>query len=310
MEYHRFITEAGRDLTAADRMDVFGGGTDPAGLGTLGAPVNPAHVFEYLGENLPAFGNPQDVVGAGAQSWEPGFENVYSGKYITEEQSRLAPNTTTITIADSTPVVMRPDELTSVKNNAQIMREKTVKSVRTYRANPSADVLAQRVNADAEARNIQDQAVSLVYESQMDVIRAKHLGAQSRGAALRGEHIGAMTVSSTTFQTPTILKSPTTTATKPSVFQRMGKSLKMPVSSSPAVDSGPQMLPSSNSSTVQSEESSNVDQGYSEMVVSAPYEGEYETGTYTDSSLEPTKIVMILGGVAVAAAAAYFLMRK
>jgi len=35
MEYHRFITDPSRTLSAADRMDVFGGGTDPAGLGTL-----------------------------------------------------------------------------------------------------------------------------------------------------------------------------------------------------------------------------------------------------------------------------------
>jgi hypothetical protein len=311
MEYHRFITNPDRNLGAADRMDVFGGGTDPAGLGTLGAPVNPAHVFEYLGENLPAFGNPQDVVGAGAQSWEPGFENVYAGKYITEEQSRLSPNTTTVTIADPTPVVMRPDELTSVKNNAQIMREQTAKSVRTYRANPSADVLAYRVSADAEARNVQDQAVSLAYESQMDVIRAKHLGAHARGVTFRGENIGAMTpitgpqLSAQTRPSganPPLLTrikmafSPAMSQVSPSAEPPSNLPVMTMANSSPAAQSG--TLPMFE-----------IGGGSASTPATNVYE-DSEMGTYMDSSLEPTKVAMILGGVAVAAAAAYFLMRK
>jgi hypothetical protein len=33
-------------------------------------------------------------------------------------------------------------------------------------------------------------------------------------------------------------------------------------------------------------------------------------GTYVDTKFEPTKVALILGGVAIAAVAAYFFMRK
>lgn len=297
MEYHRFITDASRSLSAADRMDVFGGGTDPAGLGTLGAPVNPAHVFEYLGENLPAFGNPAEAVGRGAQLWTRGVQDIYGGKYITETQSRLSPNTKTITVEDAQPLVMRPDELTEIKNNTQIMREMTsnIGSVRMFDARPNANVLANQVSADAEARNVQDQAVSLVYESQMDAIRATHLGAKARGAALRGENIVALKPSTTV----SAIKKP---GLKVATAKITAATPKAPMkfyanggSSTPAV-------------TTTSEDMSLVSMPSTSDGVLVADGASMET--YVDSRFEPTKVALILGGVAIAAVAAYFFMRK
>lgn len=297
MEYHRFITDASRSLSAADRMDVFGGGTDPAGLGTLGAPVNPAHVFEYLGENLPAFGNPAEAVGRGAQLWTRGVQDIYGGKYITETQSRLSPNTKTITVEDAQPLVMRPDELTEIKNNTQIMREMTsnIGSMRMFAARPNANVLATQVSADAEARNVQDQAVSLVYESQMDAIRATHLGAKARGAALRGENIVALKPSTTV----SAIKKP---GLKVATAKITASTPKAPMkfyanggSSTPAV-------------TTTSEDMSLVSMPSTSDGVLVADGASMET--YVDSRFEPTKVALILGGVAIAAVAAYFFMRK
>lgn len=297
MEYHRFITDPSRTLSAADRMDVFGGGMDPAGLGTLGAPVNPAHVFEYLGENLPAFGNPAEAVGRGAQLWTRGVQDIYGGKYITETQSRLSPNTKTITVEDAQPLVMRPDELTEIKNNTQIMREMTsnIGSVRMFDARPNANVLANQVSADAEARNVQDQAVSLVYESQMDAIRATHLGAKARGAALRGENIVALRPSTmvSAIKKPglkvTTARVTASTPKAPMTFYANGGS------STPAV-------------TTTSEDMSLVSMPSTSDGVLVADGASMET--YVDSRFEPTKVAMILGGVAIAAVAAYFFMRK
>jgi len=306
MEYHRFITDPSRTLSAADRMDVFGGGMDPAGLGTLGAPVNPAHVFEYLGENLPPSGNPKDFIGRGGSRWSQGAQDVYGGRYITETQSRFSPNTKTITTEDARPVVMRPDELTEIKNNSQIVREMTqnIGSVRMFAARPNANVLAEQVSADAEARNVQDQAVALVYESQMDAIRASHLGARARGAALRGETIGAlkpvmpvvqarkpMLMSAVRMQAP-VLKTmvtlyPTGVASSPPA----GSSDPAPVSFTTGENMSLATFPTTSNGSFSAEEA-----GMGE--------------TYVDTRFEPTKVALILGGVAVAAVAAYFFMRK
>jgi hypothetical protein len=278
-------------------MDVFGGGTDPVGLGTLGAPVNPAHVFEYLGENLPAFGNPKEFISRGGQRWSQEAQNVYGGKYITETQNRFSPNTRTITIEDAKPLVMRPDELTEVKNNTQLVREMTqnIGSVRMFAARPNANVLANQVSADAEARNTQDQAVSLVYESQMDAIRATHLGAKSRGAALRGETIGALGPMNTVslarkpmLSTSTVRMQAPAPKTQVTLYPVVG------ASSSPGLSTGETMslvsFPTTSNGSFSAEE--------------------VGMGTYVDTKFEPTKVALILGGVAIAAVAAYFFMRK
>jgi hypothetical protein len=308
MDYHRFITDPSRTLSAADRMDVFGGGMDPAGLGTLGAPVNPAHVFEYLGENLPPSGNPKDFIGRGGARWARGAQDVYGGKYITETQSRFSPNTKTITVEDAQPVVMRPDELTEIKNNSQIVREMTqnIGSVRMFPARPNANHLAEQVSADAEARNTQDQAVALVYESQMDAIRASHLGARARGAALRGETIGAMSSAMPLVQarkpmlsTSTVRMQAPAPKTMVTLYPVVGKASSPPAGSSDPVPvsftTGENMslatFPTTSNGSFSAEEA-----GMGE--------------TYVDTRFEPTKVAMILGGVAVAAVAAYFLMRK
>jgi hypothetical protein len=289
-------------------MDVFGGGMDPAGLGTLGAPVNPAHVFEYLGENLPPSGNPKDFIGRGGARWARGAQDVYGGKYITETQSRFSPNTKTITVEDAQPVVMRPDELTEIKNNSQIVREMTqnIGSVRMFPARPNANHLAEQVSADAEARNTQDQAVALVYESQMDAIRASHLGARARGAALRGETIGAMSSAMPLVQarkpmlsTSTVRMQAPAPKTMVTLYPVVGKASSPPAGSSDPVPvsftTGENMslatFPTTSNGSFSAEEA-----GMGE--------------TYVDTRFEPTKVAMILGGVAVAAVAAYFLMRK
>jgi hypothetical protein len=308
MEYHRFITDPSRTLSAADRMDVFGGGMDPAGLGTLGAPVNPAHVFEYLGENLPPSGNPKDFIGRGGARWARGAQDVYGGKYITETQNRFSPNTKTITVEDAQPVVMRPDELTEIKNNSQIVREMTqnIGSVRMFPARPNANHLAEQVSADAEARNTQDQAVALVYESQMDAIRASHLGARARGAALRGETIGAMSSAMPLVQarkpilsTNTVRMQAPAPKTMVTLYPVVGKASSPPAGSS---DPAPvSFTTGENMSLATFPTTSNGS-------FSAEEAGMGET--YVDTRFEPTKVAMILGGVAVAAVAAYFLMRK
>lgn len=293
--YHPYITGARRETTAADRLDVFGPGTDPAGLGTLGAPVNTAHVFEYLGENLPPFGNPQDVVGAGASSWEQGMENVYGGKYITEEQDRFSPNTKTITISDPTPVIAGIDELTVVKNNAQIQAEKMHRTARSYVVPPKADVLASRVNADAEMRNLQNEAVALVYESQMDAIRAQHLGAQARGAAMRGEKIGAM------------VNRPTTMVQRVALKPMVTSKVTLPATST----SKPTVMvpPSSTTTAAQQTESTSV--SYEpEFAMGEPVSDAPITETYVDTRFEPTKVALVLGAVAAVAVGAFFFMRK
>jgi hypothetical protein len=286
-------------------MDVFGGGMDPAGLGTLGAPVNPAHVFEYLGENLPPSGNPKEIIGRGGDRWSRGAQDIYGGKYITETQDRLSPNTKTITVEDAKPVVMRPDELTEIKNNSQIVREMTqnIGSVRMFAARPNANVLAEQVSADAEARNVQDQAVALVYESQMDAIRATHLGARARGAALRGETIGALptvslnrkflpTTNTVRMQAPVLMKTmvtlyPAGKASSPPA----GSSDPAPVSFTTGENMSLATFPTTSNGSFSAEEA-----GMGE--------------TYVDTRFEPTKIALILGGVAVAALAAYFFMRQ
>jgi hypothetical protein len=295
MEYHRFITDPSRTLSAEDRMDVFGGGTDPAGLGTLGAPVNPAHVFEYLGENLPAFGNPKEFISRGGQRWSQEAQDVYGGRYITETQNRFSPNTRTITIEDAKPVVMRPDELTEVKNNTQLVREMTqnIGSVRMFAARPNANVLANQVSADAEARNTQDQAVALVYESQMDAIRATHLGAKSRGAALRGETIGALGPNTVSLARKPMLSTSTVRMQAPAPKTQVTLYPVVGASSSPGLSTGETMslvsFPTTSNGSFSAEEAG--------------------MGTYVDTKFEPTKVALILGGVAIAAVAAYFFMR-
>jgi hypothetical protein len=307
MEYHRFITDPSRTLSAADRMDVFGGGMDPAGLGTLGAPVNPAHVFEYLGENLPPSGNPKDFIGRGGARWARGAQDVYGGRYITETQDRFSPNTKTITTEDAKPVVMRPDELTEIKNNSQIVREMTqnIGSVRMFAARPNANVLAEQVSADAESRNVQDQAVALVYESQMDAIRATHLGARARGAALRGETIGAMApLNTVSLARKPVLSTSTVRMQAPAPMTQVtlypvgrgssppaGSSDPAPVSFTTGENMSLATFPTTSNGSFSSEEA-----GMGE--------------TYVDTRFEPTKVALILGGVAAAAVAAYFLMRK
>jgi len=293
MNYHPYITGSNRVPSTSDRMNVFGPGTDPAGLGTLGAPVNTAHAFEYLGENLPPFGNPQEVVGRGARRWEQGFQDVYQGRFIEQEQDRLSPNTSTITLDDPEPLVSRPDEISEVKNNAQIAREMTQRSVRTYDAAPSADVLAHQVNADAEARNVQSQAVSMVYESQMDAIRAHHLGQHARGAALRGETIGAL---------PTVQTSPGYTMTqvtlnpqKTTLLSSYDVQIPETVVGSPQETSnGIQRMVSPTGGAIVSE--------------SDEWVPEFEQ-TYRDSYYDPTKIALVLGGLGAAALVAFMVLR-
>lgn len=307
MDYHRFITDPSRTLSAADRMDVFGGGMDPAGLGTLGAPVNPAHVFEYLGENLPPSGNPKDFIGRGGSRWARGAQDVYGGRYITETQDRFSPNTKTITTEDARPVVMRPDELTEIKNNSQIVREMTqnIGSVRMFPARPNANHLAEQVSADAESRNVQDQAVALVYESQMDAIRASHLGAKARGAALRGETIGAMApLNQVSLIRKPILSTNTVRMQAPAPKTMVTLYPAGKASSPPAGSSDPAPV----SFTIGENMSLATFPTTSNGSFSAEEAGMGET--YVDTRFEPTKVAMILGGVAVAAVAAYFLMRK
>lgn len=296
--YHPFITGANRTLRSARGVNVFGPGTDPAGLGTLGAPVNTAHVFDYLGENLPPFGNPQDIVGADSAGWEQGFEQVYGGKIVTAEQDRFNPNTTTYTISDANPVVSRPDELTVVRNNAQIMADMVKTSARTYRANPQADALAEQVNADAEMRNAQNEAVGLVYESQMDALRANHMAAKSRGSVLRGESIGAMVDRPTTKVSRLALKPMTTSKVT------LPATKSMPVISAPAAAS-PAASESSGADFLQ------VTMGGGETISEYPITDDGAAmATYVDTRFEPTKVALVLGGVAVAAVAAFFFMRR
>jgi hypothetical protein len=278
-------------------MDVFGPGTDPAGLGTLGAPVNSDHVFEHLGENLPPFGNPRAITREQGVSWSEGFQDRYSGKIVTSQRDRFSPNTTTITMTDPIPTVMR-DEISSVKNNAQIAREKTQRSVRTFAGNPSADALANQVNADAELRNLQQEAVGLVYESQMDALRATHAAARARGNGVR-ENIGAMIPP---FQAPTLTQTfqarpmvtkivqPVTQMRPPTIFNpfRKGGGSSAPIGEEAPVDE--------NGLVVSPQEDVLLEDGY--------------MATALDSKFDPTKIALILGGVAAAAAVAYFVMRK
>lgn len=303
--YHPYITGANRMLNEGKGLNVFGPGTDPAGLGTLGAPVNPAHLIDYLGENLPPFGNPNAIVGADANRWEEDFEDAYSGKIVTEERDRFSPNTTTYTISDANPFVSRPDELTEVKNNAQILAEKTQLSVRTYRANPQADALANQVSADAEMRNFQNDVVGLVYESQMDALRAKHLAARARGTALRGESIGALPVVSSnqvSFMAPSSLN----LRAKPTAQ----KQVMLPGTSPNNVISAPASAsPAGSMSTGSDMDFMSMTMGSSDD--QPIVDDSMLSDSYVDTRFEPTKVALVLGGVAVAAiAAALFLRRK
>jgi ABC-type sugar transport system ATPase subunit len=272
-------------------MDVFGPGTDPAGLGTLGAPVNSDHVFEYLGENLPPFGNPRAITREQGVSWSEGFQDRYSGKIVTSQRDRFSPNTTTITTIDPIPTVMR-DEISSVKNNAQIAREKTQRSVRTFAGNPSADALANQVNADAELRNLQQEAVGLVYESQMDALRATHAAARARGMGVR-ENIGAFTLPTKFISAAPLKLQPTTKMT----------SMPSSTTTKPYFPGGG----SSSTTTSSSEETGYTADPY--VPTTESYE-DYEMGTALDSAIDPTKIALLLGGVAAAAVVAFFVMRK
>lgn len=301
MTYHPYITGANRATGAADRMEVFGPGTDPAGLGTLGAPVNSDHVFEHLGENLPPFGNPRAITQAQGAEWSRGFQDRYSGKIVTETRDRFSPNTTTITTTDAIPLVMR-DEISSVKNNAQIAREKTQRSVRTFAGNPSADALSNQVSADAELRNLQQEAVALVYESQMDALRATHEAARARGQGIR-ENIGAITAP---FVAPRLPSQVTTF--KPVVFKPIVPviPLKPPVINHPF---SPSTKPPT-SDVVPGEEVVPEYPEYPEYEP-RPFDPDgYEMATALDSRFDPTKIALVLGGVAAAAAVAFFVMRK
>lgn len=305
MNYHPYITGSNRVPSTSDRMEVFGPGTDPAGLGTLGAPVNTAHVFEYLGENVPPFGNPQQFVGRGARQWEEGFQDVYQGRFVNREQDRLSPDTSTITLDDPTALISRPDELTEHKNNAQIARERTQQSVRTYDSAPSADVLANRVNADAEMRNLHSQAVSMAYESQMDAIRATHLGQKARGAALRGETIGMMS------------------SPAPATFSRITSRVNIPTGPTktvfspytpfvPASGFGAGVPTSStNSQTSSSGKMQMMSMGNEDLGDTIVYTEDVPdfAQTYQDSYYDPTKIALILGGLGIAAVAAFFVFR-
>ena len=297
MAYHPYITGANRATGAADRMEVFGPGTDPAGLGTLGAPVNSDHAFEHLGEDLPPFGNPRAITQSQGAEWSRGFQDRYSGKIVTETRDRFSPNTTTITTTDVIPLVMR-DEISSVKNNAQIAREKTQRSVRTFAGNPSADALANQVNADAELRNLQQEAVSLVYESQMDSLRATHAAARARGQGVR-EGIGAMVP-------PLVLPA------KGSSFVRMPVRTALPTGSN---SMWTPISPPKIRNPFASSKATTTDSMPGEIVV--PYDGNEvlveepgDMATALDSKIDPTKIALLLGGVAAAAVVAYFVTRK
>ena len=321
MDYSPFITNASRTVTAADRMEVFGAGTDPAGLGTLGAPVNPEHVFDYLGEDLPPFGSPQAVLGPQAVAWERGFEDAYGGKLITIEQDRFSPNTSKITLSDPEPLVMR-DEISGIKNNAQIMREKTARSVRYYPARPSADVLATQVNADQELRDLQAQAVALVYESQMDAIRATHAAAKSRGSALRGERLGALPVG---YVVP-----PKAPALKPAQVKALQKWLaavakaaqtakkkqgtkSMPIKPGTVTAAAQAATTGSSSSDV----GTPATDDYSEVIVEQTVADNMQLVPPTmgsessalDTRFDPSKIALILGGVGLAAVVGFFVFR-
>jgi len=296
-EYHPYILGANRATGAADRMDVFGPGTDPAGLGTLGAPVNSDHVFEHLGENLPPFGNPRAITREQGVSWSEGFQDRYSGKIVTSQRDRFSPNTTTITTTDPIPTVMR-DEISSVKNNAQIAREKTQRSVRTFAGNPSADALANQVNADAELRNLQQEAVGLVYESQMDALRATHAAARARGNGVR-ENIGAMIPP---FVAPVV-------GSKTMAFQPLTKTAATAMTKMPPGGTNifnPFRKSSGGSSTTPIGEDGPISPEQEDALVE---DGGY-MATALDSKFDPTKIALILGGVAVAGIAAYLVMRK
>jgi hypothetical protein len=294
MAYHPYITGANRATGAADRMEVFGPGTDPAGLGTLGAPVNSDHAFEHLGEDLPPFGNPRAITQAQGAEWSRGFQDRYSGKIVTETRDRFSPNTTTITTTDAIPLVMR-DEISSVKNNAQIAREKTQRSVRTFAGNPSADALANQVNADAELRNLQQEAVSLVYESQMDSLRATHAAARARGMGVR-ENIGAMLPP---FVAPVV-------GTRMMAF----KPVTQPMTKMPPVTVFNPFASNKGASTTATTEVpiGEDDPVYLEDKWLPPEPGDMATAL--DSKFDPSKIALILGGVAAAAAIAYFVTRK
>lgn len=323
MDYSPFITGPSRTITAADRMEVFGPGTDPAGLGTLGAPVNPEHVFDYLGEDLPPFGSPQAVLGPQADGWEKGFEDAYGGRLITVEQDRFSPNTSKITMTDPEPLTMR-DEISGIKNNAQIMREKTTRSVRYYPSSPSADVLANQVNADQELRDLQAQAVSLVYESQMDAIRATHEAAKSRGSALRGERIGALPV-----------VNPKVPVLKPAQIKLLAQLAKFAQAvnkknAAAAAGRPTATMISSAGVNISKGSTSSEDVGtptnsaggtvYPPMtpnqialILAAQKQAQAPTmgseSTALDSKFDPTKIALILGGVGIAAVVGFFVLR-
>jgi hypothetical protein len=236
-------------------------------------------------------------------SWSEGFQDRYSGKIVTSQRDRFSPNTMTITTTDPIPTVMR-DEISSVKNNAQIAREKTQRSVRTFAGNPSADALANQVNADAELRNLQQEAVGLVYESQMDALRATHAAARVRGNGVR-ENIGAMIPP---FVAPVV-------GSKTMAFQPLTKTAATAMTKMPPGGTNifnPFRKSSGGSSTTPIGEDAPVspEQEYTTgEAIFNPEDGGY-MATALDSKFDPTKIALILGGVAVAGIAAYLVMRK
>jgi hypothetical protein len=308
MEYHPYITEARRSTTAAERMEVFGAGTDPAGLGTLGAPVNADHVFEYLGENLPPFGNPRAIVDAGANSWENGFNQVYGGQILKQEApSRFHPNTKTYTVNEPMAVMGR-DEMNEVKNNSQILAEKreNIGSVRYFPMRQNANDLANKVSADAELRELQGQAVAMVHEAQMDAIRAGYSAAKARGAAIRG-NVGAMvppintpTVKMPLFATSTksiFAKTPTTPmAILPSRGNNFGTSTpRTPANPVTSTSSGAPVAASS----------------YDEVLVD---DGGYMAASYEEPVTSPVSPVsaagILLGVAAVAGIGLFLVLRK
>jgi hypothetical protein len=174
--------------------------------------------------------------------------------------------------------------------------------VRTFAGNPSADALANQVNADAELRNLQQEAVSLVYESQMDALRATHEAARSRGQGVR-EGIGAMIPplvapivgkQAVTFQP---MKPATNTMTK---MPPGGTNIFNPFASNKG-----------SSAATTNEEAFIGEDGpiYPEQEYVPLDENGYMASTL-DSKFDPSKLALILGGVAVAAAVAYFVTRK
>jgi hypothetical protein len=174
-----------------------------------------------------------------------------------------------------------------------------------FPARPNANYLAEQVSADAESRNVQDQAVALVYESQMDAIRASHLGAKARGAALRGETIGAMAPLN---QVSLIRKPVLSTNT----VRMQAPAPKTMVTLYPAGKASSPPAGSSDPAPVSFTTGENMSLATFPTTSNGSFSAE-EAGmgeTYVDTRFEPTKVAMILGGVAVAAVAAYFFMRK